>query len=80
MEKKYTIELNKYQRDNLLWLLLIAWENPELGLWSGDWTYEVAHKLMDDPDQHPQLSRVNDSPNCSNEEWRKNFDQRFIKR
>lgn len=74
----YFLELNKYQRDNLLWLLLIAWQNPELGLGTGDWIGEIPHKLVAH-DNYPELTEQ-DQPNCTLEEWRHQFDQRFAKR
>lgn len=69
---EYTITLNKYQRDNLLWLFRvcgISYFDQEDGIWpftlanTGDWLGEI-YWMLD-----PHLNRM--SPNISFEEFEK---------
>jgi len=59
----WRINLNKYQRDNLLWLLLQIWRGDYNELNTGDWVGEIPW-LLRKLDQHgmPVLDET-DSPN-----------------
>lgn len=60
----WTIQLNRYQRDNLLWALQCIRDglNPENGFNTGDWVGEIAFMLAK-KDKFPALEG-DDSPNC----------------
>lgn len=72
-EKSYTLILNKYQRDNLLWLInACGWPagdavGPFIAANTGDWIGEIGWMLKDEEDQLPVLDD-NDQPNRSIEE------------
>jgi hypothetical protein len=60
----WTIQLNKYQRDNLLWALQCIRDGyrPENGFNTGDWVGEIAFMIAK-KDKYPALD-AEDSPNC----------------
>ena len=63
--EQWTITLNKYQRDNLLWLIMAMgypagsvemerWRRPELaGCHNGDWVGQLYWMLYDGPHIQP---------------------------
>lgn len=70
----WTLSLDRYQRDNLLWLLLIIWDGNFSSLNTGDWVGEIPYKLVP-PGDEPRLTS-GDMPNCTLEQWKSN-DTRF---
>ena len=82
-EEKWVIELSKYERDNLLWLLLAVWGwgygVEPFGLAStGDWVGMIPWKLMRAEGEYPQLT-ADDRPNCTHDELRQRIDD-WLKR
>jgi hypothetical protein len=79
-EKRWTLTLNKYQRDNLLWLInAVGWpytpgKVESIGPFglanTGDWIGEIGWMLKDDDDMLPVLDEA-DRPNRSLEELRR---------
>ena len=64
-QEKWSLTLNKYQRDNLVWLLALA---QEIGADTGDWLAETMYML----DSYTCNSVPDDAkPNISLDEWRK---------
>lgn len=72
-EKKWTLVLNKYQRDNLLWLInACGWPGgncvePFHFASTGDWIGEIGWMLKDDEQAMPQITQE-DRPNRSFDE------------
>jgi hypothetical protein len=60
----WTIQLNRYQRDNLLWALQCIRDGykPEDGFNTGDWVGEIAFMIAK-KDKYPALDAT-DTPNC----------------
>lgn len=83
-EKHWVLTLNKYQRDNLLWLCAaIGYPSPEFVgednlvepfhlANTGDWVGEIANMLMEDG--AIAMPRPGDDPNMSIKELRKAVD------
>ncbi len=46
--RKYCLDLDQYERDNLLWLLDLA---SDLGLDTGDWFKQIRYRLF--PEEGP---------------------------
>jgi hypothetical protein len=74
--EKWVIELNRYQRDNLLWLLLACWGWNEGGVieplnfaGTGDWVGEIPHLLMRPGRSSPCLD-ASDHPNWTHDQLR----------
>jgi len=66
--EQYTITLNKYQRDNLLWLLVLVWGGEIPGTNTGDWCGEIPQLL--DPNANPSELNEDVQPNTTIEQWR----------
>ena len=60
------LKLNKYQRDNLLWLLTLVMEGDIPWANTGDWVGEIRWMLDPTTGTKPDMS-----PNLSLEEFRK---------
>ena len=53
--KTFYLELDEYERDNLLWLLDLA---NELGLNSGDWHHQIRYRLRpEDGEGNPNVDK-----------------------
>lgn len=71
--ERWVIELNRYQRDNLLWLLLAVWGcgvPPFDRAATGDWVGEIPWMLRLPGQESPQLT-PDDHPLCSVDELRR---------
>ena len=66
-EDCWVIRLNKYQRDNLLWLLTLVWEGHLEGCNTGDWVGEIPYLLS----KEGKESKLDDEdlPDVSIEKW-----------
>lgn len=88
-QKTWTLVLNKYQRDNLLWLInAIGWPYTpghveSIGPFelanTGDWLGEIGWMLKDDEDGWPVIDE-HDRPNRIFEELRKQVDGAWERR
>jgi hypothetical protein len=67
----WNIRLNKYQRDNLLWLLTLCWQGHIPGTNTGDWVGEIPWLLRYPCQNFPELGK-DDRPNVSLDEYIKN--------
>jgi hypothetical protein len=65
--EKWNLTLDKYQRDNLLWLITLARDGHISGANTGDWVGEIANMLAK-PNKPAELDS-DDKPNLSIAEW-----------
>lgn len=68
-DQEWAHTFNKYQRDNLLWLLTLVREGDLPNCNTGDWVGELSFALAK-PGKNWDLDET-DHPNVSLEEWRK---------
>ena len=66
----WTLKLNKYQRDNLLWLMQLVMEGKIPGANTGDWVAEFRGMLADQTGKWPSIE-PGDRPNFSIEAYSK---------